>query len=910
MSNQQNDKSFSWSHDLYYIILEHTEAAKPGGLQLPSRYRLEVRGREEKYDGPVAVTRATLTEQSASSLLQFLEKLDQPGSVLRWWTEEWAEELQPGAVLEVKRDGPGLLWKSQRDAASVTLALNPAQVEDLRKAAASKTKSDFIKESDDFWKGMVGPSDGFLWRHEDFGLLAYQPRVADTSYAVVFAGQQHRPERKFVSFIEELRESDFEDLLFQLMHLSENHSGVVWRSGNGRFKVSYADTLLAVYSGAARILVRMEVDTLVSLRESIIAHFRPRLKGRIGKNPGGADLKIYQTLAWAVAEKDHSARDIAAQPQWFVGRTKDSLVRTSEDGKESVTAWSQHNNYSHMLVRYNGLFYIRFLGVEPATQKHAELPEIGISLRGLKTLANAMNQLEEGKDLPPGFCNFPMEFGAYLRVLVLSREPLLQLCFAIKREEGEASATFQLTPDDVRSLSNFFRTYLPVWEAEHSKQVVEKTAVQLAAERAQEDTAIEAARDSLLRSQKENPAEAVPEPAKIEAFDATEFLTAEVKDLPPASWERRINKITVRPSKNRFTVQIFGTRSGNPYGHPVSEICSLPEVSLTLQDLQNLKKFINHIEGRDNFAQETREWTAAVNSEMSIHGTFQVADGLFWLYFQISSSTPADALPLRVACSVLAHELHDLSEFLHYQLQIWDGTASGKSVAALPENPVKSDTVDPEVAPDFVVASQYFHLSNGGATFRVLSTGSGPVLEIETGSFGNIQQTARMFLTRGGLNVLGSLILSASSYPGFGPPYCCPLRPKASSDCVRHYTFADALQSAKAAKSPLELTLVEEKLAEATFSWNGDVLKLRRNEMLRIDDKGLSAVPAPAAGYAGVDEGVEAAAEELLYLDAGARANFLGDLYKVNPDFANAVREHVKSLEAVAKEKSPPAPGK
>jgi hypothetical protein len=75
-------------------------------------------------------------------------------------------------------------------------------------------------------------------------------------------------------------------------------------------------------------------------------------------------------------------------------------------------------------------------------------------------------------------------------------------------------------------------------------------------------------------------------------------------------------------------------------------------------------------------------------------------------------------------------------------------------------------------APDgWDVAKIYMHLSNGGATLRVVDAGNGPEFHVEIGSFGMMDSEIRFETSPEGLRRIGEMLLYAAGHEGYSQHY-------------------------------------------------------------------------------------------------------------------------------------------
>jgi hypothetical protein len=74
------------------------------------------------------------------------------------------------------------------------------------------------------------------------------------------------------------------------------------------------------------------------------------------------------------------------------------------------------------------------------------------------------------------------------------------------------------------------------------------------------------------------------------------------------------------------------------------------------------------------------------------------------------------------------------------------------------------------------ISEAYLHVSNGGISFRVTNQ-YGPTLEIETSSFGNLNQKLVVHTTIAGLQDVYDMLGKALEHLDYSEPYCHPARP-------------------------------------------------------------------------------------------------------------------------------------
>lgn len=67
----------------------------------------------------------------------------------------------------------------------------------------------------------------------------------------------------------------------------------------------------------------------------------------------------------------------------------------------------------------------------------------------------------------------------------------------------------------------------------------------------------------------------------------------------------------------------------------------------------------------------------------------------------------------------------------------------------------------------------YLHVSNSGATLKVVDDGHGPEIHIETSAFGNLNQTTKIKTTQAALGALEQLFNMAKQQT-FSPHYVNP----------------------------------------------------------------------------------------------------------------------------------------
>jgi hypothetical protein len=65
-----------------------------------------------------------------------------------------------------------------------------------------------------------------------------------------------------------------------------------------------------------------------------------------------------------------------------------------------------------------------------------------------------------------------------------------------------------------------------------------------------------------------------------------------------------------------------------------------------------------------------------------------------------------------------------------------------------------------------IVGNVYLHVGNSGATIAVVDSGYGPMLQIKTSSFGNLNQTTEILTTRAGLVALRDMLDDALRLDG------------------------------------------------------------------------------------------------------------------------------------------------
>lgn len=70
------------------------------------------------------------------------------------------------------------------------------------------------------------------------------------------------------------------------------------------------------------------------------------------------------------------------------------------------------------------------------------------------------------------------------------------------------------------------------------------------------------------------------------------------------------------------------------------------------------------------------------------------------------------------------------------------------------------------------IASVYFHINNGGVTFKVLDEGWGPTIEVSSSHFGNNVSSQKVHITKQGLHALARLFEHAAD-KSYSEPYCC-----------------------------------------------------------------------------------------------------------------------------------------
>ena len=71
-----------------------------------------------------------------------------------------------------------------------------------------------------------------------------------------------------------------------------------------------------------------------------------------------------------------------------------------------------------------------------------------------------------------------------------------------------------------------------------------------------------------------------------------------------------------------------------------------------------------------------------------------------------------------------------------------------------------------------VIGGQYWHLGNGGVTFKVVDKGYGPCLQIQLDSFGGMKQNIELLTDKKSLEKLSVLLLTASRVTNYTKDYC------------------------------------------------------------------------------------------------------------------------------------------
>ncbi|MNC08167.1 hypothetical protein D3C81_610100 [compost metagenome] len=65
----------------------------------------------------------------------------------------------------------------------------------------------------------------------------------------------------------------------------------------------------------------------------------------------------------------------------------------------------------------------------------------------------------------------------------------------------------------------------------------------------------------------------------------------------------------------------------------------------------------------------------------------------------------------------------------------------------------------------------YFHIGNGGVTFKVTNE-VGPTIDVSASHFGNVTNSMKLHVNKEGLKALGEMFIKASEQE-FNEPYCC-----------------------------------------------------------------------------------------------------------------------------------------
>jgi hypothetical protein len=94
------------------------------------------------------------------------------------------------------------------------------------------------------------------------------------------------------------------------------------------------------------------------------------------------------------------------------------------------------------------------------------------------------------------------------------------------------------------------------------------------------------------------------------------------------------------------------------------------------------------------------------------------------------------------------------------------------------------------------VQEGYFHVGNGGVSFRVYDAGMGPRLSLSMDSFGTMGSELDFAMSRLSLRQLGTLLLCASEHPGYSGAYS-PAKALSVKDFQRGYDYSEFVAALK-----------------------------------------------------------------------------------------------------------------
>jgi hypothetical protein len=89
-----------------------------------------------------------------------------------------------------------------------------------------------------------------------------------------------------------------------------------------------------------------------------------------------------------------------------------------------------------------------------------------------------------------------------------------------------------------------------------------------------------------------------------------------------------------------------------------------------------------------------------------------------------------------------------------------------------------------------VIGSEYLHLSNSGATFKIIDEGWGPTISISVGAFNGFDSEIKIKTNKQSLKVLSDLFLKASNEE-YTPDFCCICRTQKFDDVNAKFVLCD-----------------------------------------------------------------------------------------------------------------------